>query len=288
MIGLPIRLGLRDAAMLNGILIHGLDYDDTHLAGVVHVSATALPTALGVAACAACARSRSLDRLRTLPNASTRREVADLSALTEALGERWHVPEVAVKLYPSCHFAFVDASLELMRAESLTADDVAAVTCLIHRDAVPVVCEPRPSKLRPQTDYEAKFSLPFVVAATIERGRFSLNELRDEALRDPRILALAERVTSRDDARSAYPQAYSGEVIVHTTAGRELRHREQINRGAAERPIGAADVIEKFMANTELAAIAIADARRIVDGVLAIDAYADVTGFADSLGHLRA
>ena len=28
-IGLALRLGLRDAAMLNGLLIHGLDYDDT-------------------------------------------------------------------------------------------------------------------------------------------------------------------------------------------------------------------------------------------------------------------
>src|SRR5687768_9846469 len=48
-IGLALRLGLRDAAMLNGLLIHGLDYDDTHLAGVVHVSAAALPTAMGMA-----------------------------------------------------------------------------------------------------------------------------------------------------------------------------------------------------------------------------------------------
>jgi len=54
-IGLSLRLGLRDAAMLNGLLIHGLDYDDTHLAGVVHVSSTALPAALAVAA----ARHRS-------------------------------------------------------------------------------------------------------------------------------------------------------------------------------------------------------------------------------------
>src|ERR1019366_2110253 len=28
-IGLPDRLTLRDAAMVNGILVHGLDYDDT-------------------------------------------------------------------------------------------------------------------------------------------------------------------------------------------------------------------------------------------------------------------
>ena len=153
------------------------------------------------------------------------------------MGERWQIPDVAVKLYPSCHFthAFVDASLELMRAESLSADDVDTVTCLIHRDAVPVVCEPRASKLVPQTDYEAKFSLPFVVAATLVHGRFSLSELSDEVLRDPRVLALAARVVDRDDPASGYPHAYSGEVIVRTKSGRRTPRRA---RGPGGRPRG--------------------------------------------------
>lgn len=32
-IGLPQRLLPRDAMLMNGILVHGLDYDDTHAAG---------------------------------------------------------------------------------------------------------------------------------------------------------------------------------------------------------------------------------------------------------------
>lgn len=48
-IGFGLRLPLRDAAMLNGTLIHGLDYDDTHGDAVVHASASAVPTALGMA-----------------------------------------------------------------------------------------------------------------------------------------------------------------------------------------------------------------------------------------------
>src|SRR5262249_6100294 len=32
-IGSPVRLPLRDAAFMNGFLIHGLDFDDTHTAG---------------------------------------------------------------------------------------------------------------------------------------------------------------------------------------------------------------------------------------------------------------
>lgn len=48
-IGHSRTLALRDAVMMNGILVHGLDFDDTHLEGVVHASASAFPTAQGVA-----------------------------------------------------------------------------------------------------------------------------------------------------------------------------------------------------------------------------------------------
>ena len=44
-IGQGRRVALRDAALMNGLLIHGLDYDDTHLASVVHCSASAFPAA---------------------------------------------------------------------------------------------------------------------------------------------------------------------------------------------------------------------------------------------------
>lgn len=49
-IGLSAKLGLRDAVLLNGILVHGLDFDDTHGPGIIHATASCLPTALGVAA----------------------------------------------------------------------------------------------------------------------------------------------------------------------------------------------------------------------------------------------
>lgn len=45
-VGREERLELRDAALLNGILIHGLDFDDTHLESIIHPTATSLPVAL--------------------------------------------------------------------------------------------------------------------------------------------------------------------------------------------------------------------------------------------------
>ena len=48
-IGLDDGLSPRDAALLNGTLVHGLDFDDTHLGSVVHCSASAVPAALALA-----------------------------------------------------------------------------------------------------------------------------------------------------------------------------------------------------------------------------------------------
>ncbi|KRE05947.1 hypothetical protein ASE63_06455 [Bosea sp. Root381] len=40
---------MRDAAFLNGVLIHAIEFDDTHMEAVLHPTATALPAALAVA-----------------------------------------------------------------------------------------------------------------------------------------------------------------------------------------------------------------------------------------------
>ncbi len=47
-IGKSERLDMRDAALVNAILIHGLDFDDTHLASIIHPTCTSLPAALAL------------------------------------------------------------------------------------------------------------------------------------------------------------------------------------------------------------------------------------------------
>lgn len=49
-IGMPARLALRDAILMNGMLVHGIEFDDTSLHGRVHPSAFCVPTALGAGA----------------------------------------------------------------------------------------------------------------------------------------------------------------------------------------------------------------------------------------------
>lgn len=47
-IGVPDKLALRDAVLMNSVLVHGIDYDDTYLPGSVHLTASCVPVSLGV------------------------------------------------------------------------------------------------------------------------------------------------------------------------------------------------------------------------------------------------
>ena len=375
-IGRSERLPLRDAMVLNGTLIHGLDFDDTHSASIVHGSASAVPLMLGVGesvgatgrqaltaflasmecmarigrvakggfqaggfhptgvvgafgSSLAASKLLALDRPTTvaaqgialsfasgsleflnggawtkrihpgwaaaagfsaatlaahgfvgptapyagrygLYNAYLGPEPArDLGPATYGLGREWEIESVAIKPYPACHFnhAFADAVLALRSGHGLEADDVVSMTAHIHPDQVAVVCEPVEKKRRPTSDYDAKFSVQFVMAAAMVRGRFTLDELEEDALSDLAILELCDRVEYQTDSASRYPQYYSGSVTIETRDGRRLRHDEPVNRGADERPLTAAEVEEKFMSNAGRV-MSMEKARTVRDAVL--------------------
>ncbi|BAS08765.1 cis-aconitate decarboxylase [Arthrobacter sp. Hiyo4] len=48
-VGVQTRLPAAQAAFVNGVLAHSLDYDDTHLPSVLHPSASVIPAVLAAA-----------------------------------------------------------------------------------------------------------------------------------------------------------------------------------------------------------------------------------------------
>ena len=389
-IGHPRRLPLRDAAMANGLLVHGLDYDDTHVPGIIHATASAFPCVLAlgerlgasgedvlaayVVAVEAGARIGSVPRggfhrqgfhptglvgafgcalgagrllglgprrlvmaqgiaLSTASGsmefleegAWTKRlhpgwaavagitsaylaragfvapslpyegrfglyrthlggqgdDGCDHSLATRGLGETWELERVAVKPFPACHFLHgcADAAIAIARGHDLRPEEVEEVTALVPEETIATICEPAANKVRPTSDYDAKFSVQYAVAASLARRAFGLAELDGNARGDAVILDLAKRVRYRADPASAFPRAYSGEVVVRTRDGRELRHREEINRGADERPLTNGEIAGKYMENARLTV----DGPRAVairNAVLDLDRYDDVRAVA--------
>jgi 2-methylcitrate dehydratase PrpD len=168
--------------------------------------------------------------------------------------------------------------LAVVAEYGISADDVDSVHCLIAAGEVPSVCEPEDTKVRAAHGYDAQFSVPYVVSAALHRNRFTLNELEDEALNDTQILDLAGRVTYEEDPNSAFPTYFSGEIRVKTKDGRELVHREQVNRGAGDRPLSADDIITKFIGNAERA-LPSSRVEQIIDAALSLDSFGTVKDF---------
>lgn len=387
-IGMNTRLALRDAVIMNGVLVHGLDYDDSHIEGIIHPSSSCFPCAFGVAselgasgrelltayvlgieiearlgmaakggllheagfhpagmvaAYASALIAGRLHRLETqhlvmaqgialstmasssrqygLEGAWTKRlhpgwnaaagitaavlakhgfigpretyegqygfyavhlgaltSKCDLGLVTAGLGQKWETLGVAVKPIPACHLvhACSDAAVIIARKHGVRPADVASIRALVTPHAQRIVCEPVAMRRRPANSYAAKFSIQYAVACSLARGRFGSRELEPDVLNDPEILALADKVEYELDPKSGNPRHFSGEVIVKTVAGREYSHREDINRGAPDRPLSADDIVAKFMDNATCA-VSVARAEQIRDAILAIDSAEQVS-----------
>lgn len=391
-IGMPARLSLRDSVLMNALLVHGLDYDDTHVPGVIHATASCFPCAFGVAAqrrasgkelltayvlgietaarigavakgalhqvgfhptgvvgAFACsliaarlfhmtpkdmtmaqgiALSLASGSLEFLQDGSWTKRIhpgwaggagitaaslarngfvgpkgayegrfglfpshlgalvgdCDYSLATKGLGSVWELEQVAVKPYPACHFthASADSAITLAREHKLSASDVESIVALVPAEVVKIVCEPQDNKKKPANGYDAQFSVQYVIASSFIRGKFGLEELENTAINDPGILALADRVSYRTDPDSPFPKYYSAELILTTKKGEVFSHREQINRGAAERPISSAEIVTKFMENTRTA-MSSARAERIKNLVLSMEEIDDVNEIASEV-----
>ena len=374
-IGSGARLPPASAALVNGVLAHGLDFDDTHIGAIYHASAHALaaclaageahhatgrefltafiaaievgcriamvgagdfhergfhPTALcGTFACAAGGgRLAGADRaalvsalglcgsqaagileqngswLKRFGPGWSAHSALSAVALARAgflgpatvfegprgfyathlgrvptgdarpsleLGSTWFALGIALKPYPCCHYihAFADAALELR--DQFGIDDVDHIDCLLKLSLHQGVAEPRDRRIRPRTAYEALFSVPFVVATALLKGRVDLSAFHDEPLDEPALMALTAKTFVLDDPYSDYPLHFPGEVIIHLKDGRRLGCRKPASYGSPDRPMARDAVVTKFMGNAARA-IEPEAARRLVDCVLDIEA----------------
>ena len=209
----------------------------------------------------------------------------DLAATTAGLGTKWELLSVAVKPYPACqmNIAPIDAAIKIVAEHRLSHQDIAAVNVLVPEQDVAIVCEPIDKKRRPMNAYAAQFSIPYAVACALIHQRFGLKEL--EKYRDPEILALADRVGYSVDPTSSYPNQ-SGEVFVTTKSGDQFSHREQIPRGASERPLANQEIVDKFMRNAELA-VSREKAEQVVAAILGLDRETNARSLAQTLSSAK-
>jgi 2-methylcitrate dehydratase PrpD len=174
--------------------------------------------------------------------------------LLDGLGTRWEYPTTSFKPYPCGHVVhgFLDCVTQLYHEEGLRGDQVKSMTCPIAEWMIPIMCEPRKIKLRPKTDYHAKFSLPFTIAATLTFGHLGVEAFSEENIHDPSLLALAEKIMHVVDPDAPAGVQFKGWVQVETTDGRRLERVVEHNWGSEANPMTPDQVQQKFRDNAAI------------------------------------
>ena len=177
-------------------------------------------------------------------------EQFDTAELMRDLGDDWHLTHNYFKLHSCCRFnhGTLDAIDQIATHGPLPMpDDI---------DSVDVCSYPYAAELNSQTPHNtlaAKFSVPFAVATRLVNGSSALASFSWDAVRDPRVLALAKRVTVSEDPTmtARLPLERPARVTITLRNGNSLVGEVGVNRGDDALPCSREELRGKFMDLTQ-------------------------------------
>lgn len=174
-------------------------------------------------------------------------EKGDPAAVLDGLGTRFDNEVFTFKKFPTCACGHgpIQAALDLAAEHDITAEEIAAVRVVLTPYSHRLVGAPFDPGPDPQVT--AQFSAQYQVAAALLRRRFGLEELEPAWVRDPRVAALAARVTVEIGEESGPDRLLPAEVTVTTARRGAFSRKITILPGSPEAPLSAAAFEEKFL-----------------------------------------
>jgi 2-methylcitrate dehydratase PrpD len=198
-------------------------------------------------------------------------ETADLSLVTEGLGESWEIMATSYKPYP-CGFVIhpvLDCVLDWRHDNPATA--VARV--VVRGNPLLAVRTDRPDI---STGRESQVSVQHAVAAALVTGRAGLDQFTDACVRDAKVLALRSKVeVVRDDGFSTIAAA----VEITAADGTVHKLSQPAARGSDVNPMSDAD-LEGKLRTAAAGWDERYDASALIDAIWTLDESADVSGLA--------
>lgn len=173
----------------------------------------------------------------------------DPAAILDGLGEHFWIEQLSFKKWPACRgtHPFIEAVQALRATHGIAPDDVASILAT-GSDVQVMLAEPIERKRAPSVAIDAKFSIPFTIAAAMIDREVTLDSFDAASLADPGKLALAAKVGFERQADWGRDRAASGTVRIATTDGRVLEAEVDMAVGHFSRPIDDAALEAKFLA----------------------------------------
>lgn len=178
----------------------------------------------------------------------------DWQALLGSLGREFPLlAKHGFKVWPACGYtrATNTAVLELRNEYKIKPADVETITVIGGTGGAQLLSEPLDAKRRPQLAIDGKYSIPFTTAIMMTHGNVQLRDYTEAALRDPAVLAMADRVSWRADPAAKVPvggeSALSRPTVeIRLCDGRTLTRQADGVPGDPRHPVSQEQLEAKF------------------------------------------
>lgn len=165
------------------------------------------------------------------------------------LGRVYEIMNIYFKPHACCRWAHpaIDAVIDLRRAHGLRPRDVKTIRIATFNAAAELYRE------KPCNTEQAQYNIVYPTAAAMAEGRVGPREVMGQALRDPEILSLMDRVEIYAEARfeREFPARRLCEVEIVLTSGKTLESGIYDPDRVRDCPVSLPWIIDKFHIITE-------------------------------------
>ena len=200
---------------------------------------------------------------------------ANWSKATEGLGKNYNIKNVTVKNHGCCGHAFasIDGLLSLRHSHQFDISQIGRIEIETYAAAIDV------AGIRdPQSAFECKFSIPYVVAHAAKHGSVRLAAFDTSRIFESDLRALMPLISIKaaDDLTRQFPNMRAARVKVYLKDGRVVEHFQPFRIGDPESPLTDEQISEKFL---ELASPVISDrqAKQLLSQLWSIEKINDLS-----------
>lgn len=172
----------------------------------------------------------------------------DREGILAGLGAEFMGAATLYKRWPAVgtSHSHMKAAIDIMAQNALAPAQIARIRLFVG-DFHMLGCEPLDKRRAPETLVDAKFAMPFLVAAAILRGGLSVADFSPDGLRDPDVRALAGKIEPVADPDLDWTMEMPpGRVEITLDDGRSFTATGTRVPGNADAPLGWDGVIAKF------------------------------------------
>jgi 2-methylcitrate dehydratase PrpD len=168
----------------------------------------------------------------------------DWGAALASLGGRFNITQMTQKNHSACgHIhAAIDAVLALKAEHGIAPERVKRIVARTYRTALEVA-----GIENPRTVFEAKFSLPYCLAAALVVGSVRIDAFSPERLADPAIRGLLAKVEMEVEPKldASFPKQRAAIVEIELEDGRRFQHFAPTRKGDPDAPLSDAELQDK-------------------------------------------